>query len=280
MSTTTPAPTALDTTETPPVPFGRLVSVEWRKALDTRGGFWLLLITGILLALTLVGISLVGLLSDMHGTRLGFSDLFLQIMLVPVSILVPVFAITVVTSEWNQRTALTTFTLEPSRLKVMLAKMLVAVMMAIGTLVIAAVAAAIANLIVAAGQGYSASWSIDAQKFFVTVLVQTLSFLTAFGLGMCLLSTPAAIAIYYVVTLILPIIAYSILFQFFGWFRGLIPWLDFSYASMPWTAGAWPNGTDAPVDGLAWARLASAVVLWLVVPLGIGFRRVLRSEVK
>ncbi len=278
--TTSTAPLTLDVSRTPAVPFLRLVRVEWRKMTDTRGGFWLLLITGILVLLTLLGVSLVGLLSDMGSTEIGFEDLYLQVMLIPVSLLVPVFAITIVSSEWGQRTNMVTFALEPSRLKVLLAKLVVAVLMAFATLVVAAICAAIANVVVAAGQDYSPSWSVDGQKLFVSVVVQVLAFVTAFGLAMCIISTPAAIAVYYIITLILPLIAYSILYFAFGWFRDVIPWLDFSYAATPFMSEFWPNGDPTTVDGLAWARLASATFLWLVVPLGVGLSRILRAEIK
>lgn len=270
----------LDVSHTPGISFGRLVRIEWRKSVDTRGGFWLLLVTGILVLLTLLAVCLVGLLATFDGTPPGFQDLFLGVMLAPVSILVPVFAITTVTSEWGQRTALTTFSLVPSRMRVLLAKLCVALLMAVGTLVVAAVCAVVANVAMAAGQDTSADWHVDMQKFLVTVLVQLLTFITAFALGMCFLSTPASISVYYIVTLILPMIAYGILFALFSWAQSTIPWFDFNYASMPWTSDQWPNGNDTVVDGMAWARLASATAIWLVIPLGIGFSRILRTELK
>lgn len=279
-SVTGAAPLVLDVNDTARTPFSRLVRVESRKARDTRAGFWLLLITGVLEFIVLAIVCLVGIFGDFGGDKIGFQDLFLQVMLFPVSLLVPVFAITIVTSEWGQRSALSTFALEPSRTRVLLAKLVVSVSMALGTLVVAAICAAIANVIAAAGQGYSPEWSVDGQKFFVTVLVQVLAFITAFGLAMCFLSSPASISVYYIVTLILPLIAYAILFNLFGWFASTIPWLDFNYASMPWTSDQWPDGHKTVVDGLAWARLTSATVIWLVLPLGIGFTRILRAEVK
>ena len=43
----------IDTTK-PAVPFSRLFKVELRKMFDTRAGFWLMISTGILIALTLL----------------------------------------------------------------------------------------------------------------------------------------------------------------------------------------------------------------------------------
>ncbi|CAN5199475.1 MAG: hypothetical protein ACSLEW_09650 [Nocardioides sp.] len=260
--------------------FERLVRVEWRKMHDTRAGFWLLLLTGLLLGVFMVVTLLVGLLNDDVADAISFAGILTNVMIVPVSLLVPVLAITSVTSEWSQRTALTTFTLEPSRGRILAAKAAVSVLIALATIVVALACAAAATAIIAGGQGTEANWSVDVGQLLVVLLVQVLVFMTAFGLGMCFLSSPAAIAVFYAATLILPLIGYAILFILFDWFATLIPWLDLQYASMPWTSDRWPDGDATTVDGLAVARLASASLIWLVLPLGLGARRILRAEVK
>ena len=53
------------------------------------------------------------------------------------SFLLPILAIMLVTSEWSQRTALVTFTLEPRRSRVVLAKLVVAQLFTVLTLVVA-----------------------------------------------------------------------------------------------------------------------------------------------
>ena len=90
-------------------PMRRLTTVELRKMTDTRAGFWLLLLV-VLSALAVVTLILaVGKADDqtfdsMFGACVGI-----------VSVLLPIVGLLVVTSEWSQRTALTTFTLVPER---------------------------------------------------------------------------------------------------------------------------------------------------------------------
>ncbi|MDQ1535809.1 MAG: type transport system permease protein, partial [Actinomycetota bacterium] len=107
----------------PGIPFGRLVRVEWSKATDTRAARWLL----IAVAATTVGLMLTPILSpssidQSYTSYLGFAAIAL-------SILLPVVSILTLTSEWSQRTALTTFTQEPRRLRVVTAKITVSLML-------------------------------------------------------------------------------------------------------------------------------------------------------
>src|SRR5688500_19329434 len=107
-----------------PIPFARILGVELRKMFDTRSGFWLMasivITSGIATVLTV-------LLSDRD--ELTF-DSFAGAVGSPMSIVLPIIGVLAVTSEWSQRTALTTFTLVPSRGRVISAKL-------VNTLVIA-----------------------------------------------------------------------------------------------------------------------------------------------
>ncbi len=109
----------LDVASTSRVPFGRLIRVELRKLADTRAGRWLLISIVALTLLVLVIQMAVVLGNDLHPT---FVD-FLQGTNTPMGILLPVLGVLSITSEWSQRTAMVTFTLEPSRMRVVLAKM-------------------------------------------------------------------------------------------------------------------------------------------------------------
>jgi ABC-2 type transport system permease protein len=269
---TAPAPPrTLDISGTPRVPLARLVAVEWRKMLDTRGGFWLMAITGLLLAGTIALVLLVVALDD--EASVSANDLA-QILSIPLSLLLPVFPILVVTSEWSQRTGLVTFSLEPHRLRVLLAKLSAVVLFAFVTIALAIVLGAITNPVAAAIGDYDVRWNLDAGTLSMTVLSQLLYFLMAFGLAMLMLSTPAAIAVFYVVAIMLPFMVYSILYVVFDWAESLIPWIDLSYAFTPFMDGF------SGVDGLDVARLLVATVIWIVVPMVLGARRVLRSEPK
>ncbi|WP_166392184.1 ABC transporter permease [Nocardioides ochotonae] len=269
--TATAPPRTLDISRTPRVPFARLVAVEWRKMLDTRGGFWLMAITALLLAGTIAIVLLVVALDD--EASVSANDLS-QILSIPLSLLLPVFPILAVTSEWSQRTGLVTFSLEPHRLRVLGAKLGAVVLFAFATIALAVVLGAITNPIGAVLGDYDVRWNLEAGTLVMTVVSQLLYFLMAFGLAMVLLSTPAAIAVFYVVAIMLPIMVYSILYFAFDWAQSLIPWIDLSYAFTPFVDGF------SGVDGLDVARLLVAAGIWIVVPMVLGARRVLASEPK
>jgi hypothetical protein len=266
-----PSEPTLDISGTSPVPFSRLTRVELRKMLDTRGGFWLLLLTVVLLVLVTVVVLLVTALSDATGAP-SLMD-WVQILSLPLSVLLPVFPILSVTSEWGQRTALVTFSLEPHRIKVLTAKLAAVVALAAGTIVVAGLLGLVATPVAAALDGSSPVWEVDWSMLGFTLLVQLLYFLMAFALGAALLNSPGAISAFYVMGLLVPMMVYSTLYALFGWAQDVIPWIDLQFASAPFVSGMETNGTEV-------AQFVVASLLWIVVPLAFGVRRLLRTEVK
>src|SRR5918993_3472802 len=124
MSTTAPTTLSrppqpvLDLTATPRVTLARLVEVELRKLGDTRAGRWLLITIGVI---TLAAITIYFLTSPpSNRTFIGFTSFAAT----PQGFLLPVLGILLVTSEWSQRTALVSFTLEPHRWRLIAAKVL------------------------------------------------------------------------------------------------------------------------------------------------------------
>ncbi|GAA1919431.1 hypothetical protein GCM10009737_21210 [Nocardioides lentus] len=284
MSTTTAdpgavrPPAALDVSSTPKVPFGRLASVELRKMLDTRAGFWLLVVSGLLLV-AITGIVMAVVLANDLGIS---ANGWVQVMTVPLSLLLPIFAITSVTAEWSQRTGLVSFTLEPHRLKIIGAKLAAVVLLVVATMVLAVALGALANLLYGALSGDDVVWNVDASQFFWTVANQLLYFLMAFGLAMLILSTPATIAIYYVVSLLLPFMVYSVVVVLVSWGADVIPWVDLGYAMAPLVGGGatGPGGVGLEVTGTTYAQVAVATLIWVVLPMVLGGRRVARAEIK
>lgn len=278
MSTTHPGHTppvrgpVLDVSQTARVPFTRLVRVEWRKMLDTRGGFWLLVTTGILLLITVGLVLLVVILTD-EPLEIGAGG-FSQILTIPLSLLLPVFPILTVTSEWGQRTGLVTFTLEPHRIRVLLAKVSSVALLALATIVVAVVLGVVGNILTAAIDGISPVWDLDLGVLLLSIVSQLLYFLMAYAFATVFLNTPAAIAVFYVIALLLPLIVYSILYAIFSWAQDLIPWIDIQYAAAPFLD---PDEDATAMDGL---RVLVTVLIWIVTPLVIGTRRVLVSEPK
>lgn len=270
------AAATIDTTR-PTVPFGRLIRVEIRKMFDTRSGFWLMFSTGILIALTLLITLLVVGLDE--GTKITARD-YSQIMTIPLSILLPVFAIVTITGEWGQRSHLSLFTLEPRRSRIIGAKLISVLVLVVGTIVLAIALGAIGNVLGAAIGGYDAEWNLGVNDVLWAVGLQLAYFLMAFALSMLLLSSPATIVVFYIFALLLPFMVYPPLYFSFDWAKDLIPWIDFNYASAPLATGKDFNGDVVDVGAIDYIRFIFGLLLWIVLPGTIGLRRVLRTEVK
>lgn len=92
-----------------------------------------------------------------------------------------------------------------------------------------------------------------------------------FTLGMLIRNSPGAIVGYFVYAFVTPTLL-GILAANQDWFCDLQPWVDFQMARTALFEGA--------LSAQQWANLGSSGTLWLAVPLLIGLRMVLRSEVK
>lgn len=274
MSTTT-SPTIDPSVQ--PIPFSREIRVELRKMIDTRGGVWLFALTGLFIVLAM-GLTLLvlGLNDEITITAGGFAE----VMALPVSILLPVFAILIVSSEWSQRTHLTTFTLQPNRTRVVLAKFVAVTLLALATMVVAIAFGALGNVLYGAVTPNEVVWNVSAKDLAWTVVQQLLFFWMAFALAMLLLNTPAAIAVFYVAALILPVMVYPILMALFGWARDLLPWLNLDYAASYLRTGRNFMGDAIDVGVVDYARFAVTILLWIVIPGVLGFLRIRNTEVK
>ena len=121
MTTMTVAPAPVPgTTRVPPsrIPFSRILWVELTKMFNTRSGFWLTASIGISAVLATAAVIVFGSESAMTYDNFGAA------IGVPMVIILPIIAILSVTSEWSQRSGLTTFTLVPKRGEVIWAKLL------------------------------------------------------------------------------------------------------------------------------------------------------------
>ncbi|WP_125776913.1 ABC transporter permease [Antribacter gilvus] len=242
------------------IPFLRLALVEWRKQLDTRAGRWLLIVIGLLTAGILAIMAFVG-----DGNR-TFAELLIGTVS-PMAILLPVVGILAATAEWSQRTALVTFTLEPRRTRVGLAKLLSALASGVAFFGLSMALAALAQLGLMAFRGADGDWSLDGEILGGAVLLLLLSMAQGVAFGTLLLNTPAAIVAYFALPTVLSIVG-----AFVASMRDVLPWIDFTTASGPLLAGG--------MGGEDWARLATATAIWVVAPLVGGLVRVVRSEVR
>jgi len=283
-------PVTLDISGTPRVPFGRLILVEWRKLVDTRAGLVLLSITAGLVALIFGLVLLIVALSS--GDSPTAAD-WLLILTIPVSMLVPVLAITIVTQEWSQRTAMVTFSLEPSRTRVVLAKLVAVMALGVATILFALALGSFGNVLGAAMSGTDAVWNVSATTLFWTMAGQVLYLLMGFGLGLLLLNSPAAVAIYYVYvwilegsSIILPGVLYILWFAT-DWGQSILPWISMRISMLPFQISdsdraSIESDLNSPLDtgALGIARIIVSVFIWVGIPLILGFSRLLRAEVK
>lgn len=249
-----------------PIPFARLLKVEARKMFDTRSGLWLMASVGILAALASAAVVLSAPDSEVtYGTfaaAVGF----------PMAVLLPVIAVLSVTSEWSQRNGLTTFTLVPHRGRVVAAKAVVALAVAVGGMLVAAAVGVVGNLVGSALNGTDAIWDVSVADFTAIVLANVLGVFMGFMLGAVLRSSPAALVGYLVVSFVLVPLTMA-LAAAQEWFADIQPWVDWNY-----TQGELFNGL--PDSGEYWAQLGVTSLVWLVLPLAWGVWRVLRAEVK
>jgi len=248
-----------------PIPATRLVAVEVRKMFDTRAGFWLV-----------AGIGIVSLLAT--AAVLVFAprdeltyETFASAIGAPMTILLPVVAILAVTSEWSQRSGLTTFTLVPHRGRVIAAKAVAVLGVAVASMLLAAVIGAVGNVVGTAIAGVDTTWNVSLSEFAHIVLANVIGMAIGFMLAVLLRSSAGAIVGYFVYTALLPTIS-SALASTQDWWRDNGAWIDVNYA----TSALYSNA----MTGEQWAQLGVTTLVWLWIPLALGLRAVLRAEVK
>ncbi|TDC43068.1 ABC transporter permease subunit [Micromonospora sp. KC213] len=237
----------------------RLTGVELRKLTDTRAGRWLLAAIG-LIAAAIVTVQ-VFVLDDAEQTFRAF----FTPSLFPVGLLLPVLGILSITSEWSQRTALTTFALVPRRDRVVVAKLAALLLAALASVLVSLAVAAVGTL-VAKATGGAGTWAFDWQLLPHAAVFQVANALMGAAFGLLLLNTPLAIVSY----LLLPTV-WSILAAMVTALRKPAEWLDTAVTMEPLLS--------AEVTAGQWGRLAVSLLVWLALPLAAGLVRVLRREV-
>jgi hypothetical protein len=248
-----------------PIPHSRLVTIELRKMFDTRSGFWMLVSIG-LLSIIASGSVLV-FAPDRDVTYESFA----RASGFPMSVILPVIAILAVTSEWSQRSGLTTFTLVPSRGRIIGAKACATFVVGVGSMGVAFAVGALGNVGGSALAGVDTVWNISLSTAPQIVLGNLVGMAIGFTLGVVLRSSAAAIVGYFVVSLVMPGIL-LLLAQVRPWFEDLQPWIDWNQTQVALFEGATDTGEE-------WAMLGSTTMIWIVVPLLVGLLSLRRSEV-
>ena len=240
----------------PGISFARLVRVEWRKATDTRAARWLL--AGV--AASTVGLMLAPLLSpssidQTYTSYLGYAAIAL-------SILLPVVSILTLTSEWSQRTVLTTFTQEPRRTRIVRAKIAVSLLLGASAAVFGGVVTA-AGLGVAAASGRTLDANLNTGLLVAFVLFVLLNVMTGVALGALVHNSAAAI----VASFVLPI-GFALLGRAS---QVVAEWLDYTTTFTWLLNGEWSGHTP---------QILVSVAIWVAIPLAAGLVRTVRREIR
>jgi ABC-2 type transport system permease protein len=247
------------------IPLTRVIAVELRKSFDTRSGFWLLAGIGLAALLTTGAV-----IAWAPASEFSYSQFTLAIG-VPMTVILPIIAVLSVTSEWSQRTGLTTFTLVPNRGRVLFAKALASGLVALAATVVAFTVGALGNVTGAAMAGTDPAWNQDLTDVAYFALGNTLLLLVGFTLGALIRNSPGAIVGYMIYAFVAPgLLAFLAFNQ--TWFHDARPWVDPKFNQDSLLQGT--------LSGNGWAHLAVTTLFWLVLPLMVAVFNLLRSEVK
>ncbi len=223
-----------------PIPLSRVVGVELRKMFDTRSGFWLM--ASIAITATLATVAVIIFAPDADVTYTSFASA----VGFPMSVILPMIAVLSVTSEYSQRSGLTTFTLVPHRGRVVAAKAIATLTVAVTSMVLAMVIGVLGNVAGSALAGVDATWDASVSDLLYIVLGNTLGMLVGFMLGVVIRNSAGAIVGYFVFSLVLPGLS-ELLAANASWYDERRGWLDFNYAQ-----GACSVGTSAVRSGRTW----------------------------
>ncbi|WP_235737836.1 hypothetical protein [Nocardioides alcanivorans] len=236
----------------------KLIGVEIRKMTDTRAGMWLLIAIA---AITVVVNALFLIFSKDDLPFLAF----LQFSAMPQGILLPILAVLLVTQEWGQRTGLVTFALVPHRGRVMLAKFAAAVVFVVAAYLIAIAIALVLTPIA----GASDPWEDVSGPFLIRILLALLlGAIWGWAFGIALLNSAFAIVAYFAVPTLI-----SIVTAIWTAAQDALLWFDLTTSSSMLFE---PDG----ISGKEWAQIGTGTLIWIVVPLVIGFIRVNKAEIK
>lgn len=258
----------LDLSGTSPIPFPRLVKVELRKALDTSAGFWLLAAIAVLIIIVEGFLLVIGLVDSQGQYELVDFTTLGGYVLQP---LLPIVVALQITSEWSQRTAMVTFATEPRRLVVVYAKLAAGAMVAL-LMTLALFVVALSCLLVLWVFKDNVDWGTSLSGTFGLLVFLFVGVAVAFAAATLLLNTPATIVSFLGVIYAVPTVVATV-GALWEDFREVGRHLNLQGALFPVLDGSLDSGEE-------WSRLLVALLVWVVIPVGLGMMRIVKAEVK
>ena len=238
-----------------PIPFTRLLRVEWAKATDTRAARWLL----VLVALSPAAAMLVPVLAPTSFEQTIAS--YLRVAAIALTIPLPVVAILLFTSEWSRRSIMTTFTQEPRRVRVVNAKLAVSMLLGVEAAVVGGVVTAVGiGLATASGRALEVDLSIGGVAGYVLFVL--LNVLAGVALGALLQSSAAAIALSFALPATVAVL---------GTASPLVSdWIDMSTTWNAVLENDWAGHLP---------QIAVSTACWVAIPLAAGVLRTVRRDI-
>lgn len=256
MTTTAhPTPTAPAASKHSGITMVTRTRIELRKLVDTRSSTTLL---AVMFGLLLLAIPLLGVFApedlDLRGLMSEGSA--------PLVFLLPVVGMLAIAGEWRHRTALWTYALDPARSRVLTAKLIAIALLTLAAVVVTLVIA----LIVVALVGDT----LPSPRGILDVaagLLWAIGGMTLVGaaLGAALLNAPLALTVFFLVPQLIPQ-----LLRAWSTTAPIAPYVDAHAAFL----GGFADRPAAQAP-----ELASVVMLWIVLPMVVGFIRNARQDV-
>jgi hypothetical protein len=235
----------------------RLTGIELRKSVDTRSGRVLLLVV--------LGLGFAGLawrLVNAQNTPVTFEH-YLGTSMIGVQLVLPIVGLMAMTSEWTQRTALSTFTSTPRRGRVLTAKIASALLLGTVLTALIIVLGWAATLLGGAITGTEPAFDGALKLAAGVMIANLLNLLMASAFGALIPLTAAAIVAFLVAPQLWAAAGTAL-------FKDDAQWLDV-------------YGAFGRIVNFKWVDLpqtATSITAWIIVPLVVGVVLSLRREVK
>jgi large-conductance mechanosensitive channel len=191
-------------------------------------------------------------------------DAFLGAASTGVQLILPVIGVMAMTSEWSQRTALSTFTLSPRRVRVQLAKFVSAILLSIVVLTATNLLALGATAIGGAVAGHGTSYAGLGGALAGAYLTTALNVVMGAAFGAVIAQTAVAILVFFIAPTVWALAGPAL-------FKDNADWLDVFVA--------FGRIAERQLHGTVPETL-TAVGVWIVLPTIVGLWASSRREVK
>ncbi|TDC15496.1 ABC transporter permease [Kribbella albertanoniae] len=238
--------------------FLKLVAIELRKSVNTRSGR--VLIGAILL------IALAAMTWQITHLPEGTINVeaFLSAGSTGAMLILPVIGVMAMTSEWTQRTALTTFTLSPRRVRVQLAKFVSAVVLSAVVMTGVVILALGATALTGAITDHATSYAALGSQLTGAYLMMALNVVMGAAFGAVIAQTAVAILVFFIAPTAWSLAGPAL-------FKDNANWLD--------VFSAFGRIAERNLNGMLPETL-TAIGVWVVLPTIVGLWLSSRREVK